>query len=80
MSSPLAHATWTERYKVLGFRRPNNLGPKFVGVNVHVGALERTVRLKKRGLALTTPNEKSNDGTTRKRSWEKRAEVSVVRV
>ena len=70
----------TEWDKVLGFRRPNILGPKFAGVSVLVTALKWTVGLKKRGLAFTTPNEKSDDGTPCKRSGKKRAEVSVVSV
>jgi hypothetical protein len=59
VSSPLAHATRTERNKVLGFRRPNILAPEFAGVSVLVTALKWTVGLKKRGLAFATPNEKS---------------------
>jgi hypothetical protein len=58
MGGPLAHATRTEWDKVLGLRRPHILGPKVAGVNVLVAAFKWTVRMKKRGLALATPNEK----------------------
>ena len=74
MSSPLTRATRTERNKVLGFRRPNIVGPKFAGASVLVTALKWTVGLKKGGLTFATPNEKSDDGATCKRSGKKRAE------
>jgi len=81
MSSPLTHATRTERNKMLGFRRPTIRTPKFASViGLLATGIKWTVGLKKRALAFATPNEKSNDGTTNNRKGEKRVEIGVARV